>query len=213
MASDDHALNQAAAIVGGIALVVLFSALTLAITPGPAALADWLKNGTAASWAQALISGCAIVAGAGAIFWQVRKQERDRVLAANREEIRRLQTVYFVFVQVRVRFVYVRNALQDGKDLAFHLKCAQHAIERVFDLPLLEVPTWATAYAVMDARTVYERFVLSRESEDVDEMSACIDKAIDQIIDYLQVIHSDIKMRGGRKPEAVFSIADEIHYS
>lgn len=133
--------GQAYAIVGGIALTQLFFGLTMAIYPGWPKVGEWLNNGNAANWAQAIFAGLAIGAGAGAIAWQVRRQAQHESNRAMEEKIRRLETLVFAVFALRLELVYLRATLTKEHDYRKRMPNVESAIQRIASVPLMDIPT------------------------------------------------------------------------
>lgn len=210
MQQEETTVRYAAPIVGGIALVMLFSWLSLAIWPGLGAVAEWLQSPTAANWTQAVVSAVAVIAGAAAIYWQVGAQERQRKAEKFASEIQILQTLFFALFHVRIRLVFLRQVMRAGHAEALERECVRLAFQRIHELNLLNVPSWIAAHAIMETRIVSEQ--LAAPGIFSERMKA-LDNAFDAVVSHAHNLRIEIEARGGTVPGIIYAVGDETHYT
>lgn len=143
--------RQAYAIVGGIALTQLFFGLTLAIFPGWPKVGDWLNNSTAATWAQAVIAGIAIWAGAQAIKRQVQRQAEIEDQRSKAETVRKLQTLSYAVFNLRCQLAVLAEAVGQRQLPDAQMKSVLISSARIQNVPIMDIPTWESNHAIANS--------------------------------------------------------------
>lgn len=140
--------GQAYAIVGGVALTQLFFGLTLAIFPGWPKVGEWLNSGSAASWAQAFMAFIAILAGAGAIAWQVQRQAKMEAERHIAEQVRRLQALNYGVFLLRLKLVLLREEVHRGASHKRQMPDVLRAVDCLEKVSLMDFPSAQASHAI-----------------------------------------------------------------
>lgn len=143
--------KQAYAIVGGIAITQLFFGVALAIFPGWPTVGTWFNSSAAASWAQAVVAGVAILAGANAIKRQVQRQAGIEDAREKAEAVRRLQTLSYAVFKLRLELVLLRHDLEKGRLPSRQMVNVELSAARIRIVPILDIPTWQANHAVTNS--------------------------------------------------------------
>lgn len=113
--SEKDELCGAPAAIGMVVLALLFGGVVLAICPGWAVVAKYLKSSTAAAWVQAIGSIAAIIFSGFFIRWQVR--ENKRISDRQKDELKN-QKKSNVLCVIQDELEYIERNIK-GFDLVF----------------------------------------------------------------------------------------------
>ena len=175
------------AIIGGVALTQLFFGLSLAIFPGWPKVGEWLNHGTAAAWAQAIMAFLAILSGAGVIAWQVQRQAAMEFSRNKSEMVRRLQTLNHSIFMLRIQLVMLKSMVRRGASHKKHIANVMRTVQRLEQVPLLELPTVTASHAVFNCISATNQLHAR-----MDEVGSLIN---DSVLTHLRVETIDIALR------------------
>lgn len=140
-ATYSKAANLATVLVGGV-LLLLLGALFFS---SPIWL-KWKDDSTTASWAQVFSSVAAILFGAGAIFWQVRRQGAEREEERKAAEARVLHTLQQELFGCR--FALERLSMQPLGSVEDRLREIHGGIARLRELRISDLADWQAHLAI-----------------------------------------------------------------
>jgi len=106
----------------------------------------WKKDGVIANWAQAFSSVAAILIGAGAIVWQVRRQGHERELERKAAEVRVLHTLQQELFGCRFALeqLYAVRWSVDGTRISE----IERGVARLRELRISDIADWQTHLAI-----------------------------------------------------------------
>jgi hypothetical protein len=185
---------------------------------------QWLNHSDAPAWAQAGVSAMAIVVGASAIWWQVRRQRIDANLQRRDDDVRRLSIVASSIFECRVLCEQMLEQIRAGYDIRHSMDELQMHRDRLSDIPPLELPDVDAASAIAGSIfAIYQldgalavRRALNRPATDTRQnpeewQVPWLNVAIDNLRGHEETLRSTLRRRDADVPDQVITLND-VHY-
>lgn len=200
------------AFFGAVVIFVIFFSLAMTI----ADQWSWFKDGTAASWAQAVAAFVAIGFGAAGLWWQAERLENAENKRLVAEDIRRLQIIFAALFDI-----YTRLKLKTCAELGAYQAewgAVDKAVNLIDSVNVLDIPDWKITFAMRQAIDRYRDFrvIVPYPGTSLppltwhQDANKSLDDSVVHFHKSLLYAHDAIENRKGKVPKIEVVIGEEI---
>lgn len=183
---------------------------------------DWMAQENLAEWAQAVSALIAIVAGAAAISWQVRRQHAQQRQVATEEEVRKLKLLASVAFHLRYSARVVERAVEQHQVWIAHgtMLEMEQRIETLREHRLFDYPTAEVHFGVAELIHLFHRLNTDLKASGQGAIVSMVSLRLGIKKEFMPVVQGlergierELRLRSSATPEWMTQVGQVIFYS